>query len=241
MKKILFALLLSLFVSPPLCFAGEALQEVKELGIVKNLLPPQVEVIDARDIGSLYEVVLMEPSKGKQICYVTKDGAYLFAGGNLIDKDKVNLTQVRYSEVNRVDLSKIPLKDAVEIKRGNGAKKLIMFSDIECPFCRRAYDWLKTQTNYTLYVFLFPLEMHPKAAGKSVQILCAQDHETALENAQSDKDIGVQKCEAGEKLLASHKAIGKGIDVDGTPLFIMDTGARITGLNAQVLENYLKN
>jgi len=29
--------------------------------------------------------------------------------------------------------------------------------------------------------------------------------------------------------------------VDGTPLFIMDTGARITGLNAQVLENYLKN
>ena len=51
MKKILFVILLSLFVAPPLCSAGEALGEVKELGILKNILPPQVEVIDARDMG----------------------------------------------------------------------------------------------------------------------------------------------------------------------------------------------
>jgi thiol:disulfide interchange protein DsbC len=143
--------------------------------------------------------------------------------------------------VTKVDLSRIPLNDAIEIKRGNGAKKLIMFSDVECPFCRKAYDWLKNQTNYTLYVFLIPLDIHPKAAGKSVQILCAQNRETALENAQSDKDIGSEKCEAGEKMLAGHKAVAGEVGVEGTPLFLTDTGARITGFNTPNLENYLKN
>ena len=77
--------------------------------------------------------------------------------------------------------------------------------------------------------FLFPLDIHPKSAGKSVQILCSQDRETALDNAQSDKDIGSQKCEAGEKMLATHKAVAGEIGVEGTPLFITDTGTRITG------------
>ncbi len=241
MKKILFALILTLFAAPPAYCAGDALQEVKSLVIMKDIFPSQVELIEARDIGSLFEVVTKEPSKAKQIFYVTKDGAYLFAGGNLIDKDKVNLTQVRYDEITKVDISKLPLKDAIEIKRGNGAKKLIMFFDIDCPYCKRAYDWLKTQTDYTLYVFLFPLDMHPKSAGKSVQVLCSKNLESAFENAVSDKEIGSQKCESGEKVLARQKTVATEIEVDGTPLFITGTGARITGLQTKALENYLKN
>ena len=92
----------------------------------------------------------------------------------------------------------------------------------------------------SLYVFLFPLEIHPKAAAKSVQILCSQNREAALENAQSDKDMGSQKCDAGEKLLATQKAFAMEIGVKGTPLFITETGARINGLDTQALESYLK-
>jgi thiol:disulfide interchange protein DsbC len=241
MKKIVFALMLALFAAPGALLAGDILGEVKELPIVKNLFPPQVEVIEAKDLGSLYELVVKEPSRGKEVYYVTKDGAYLIAGGNLISGEKVNLTQKRREEVNQVDVSKLPLKDAIAIKRGNGAKKLIMFTDVDCPFCRRAYDWLKSQTNYTLYIFFFPLDMHPKSPEKSVEILCSKNQETAIENAQSDKEIGSQKCEAGEKLLAGHKTIAGEIGVDGTPLFITDTGARITGLQIPALESYLKN
>jgi len=241
MKKILLMLVLALFVAPSLCCAGDVLQEVKELGIVKGLFAPEVEIIEARDIGSLFEIVTKEPPKGKRIFYVTKDGAYLLAGGNLFTKDKVNLTQKRYEEINKVDVSKLPLQDAIQIKRGNGAKKLIMFTDVDCPHCRRAYDWLKSHTDYTLYVFLFPLDIHPKSAGKSVEILCSQDRETAIENAQSDKDIGSQKCETGEKMLERHKAVAEQIGLEGTPLFITESGTRMTGLNPQALESYLKN
>jgi thiol:disulfide interchange protein DsbC len=241
MKKILFVLVLALFAAPGALFAADVLREVKELQIVKSLFPPQVEVIEARDLGSLFELVTKEPGRGKQIYYVTKDGTYLIAGGNLITGDKVNLTQKRHDEVTRVDVSKLPLKDAVVIKKGTGAKKLIMFTDVDCPFCRKAYDWLKDQSNYTLYLFFYPLPMHPNSPGKSVQVLCSKNHETALENAQSDKDIGSQKCEAGEKMLADHKALAGEIGVEGTPLFITDDGTRISGLNTSALEGYLKN
>jgi thiol:disulfide interchange protein DsbC len=239
-KVLCFAFLLFTFAFTGPLFA-DTLKEVKELPIVKTLFPPEFEVIEARDIGSLYEVVTKEPSRGKQIYYVTKDGMYLIAGGNLITKDKVNLTQKRHEEVNRVDVSKLPLKDAVQIKRGNGAKKLIMFYDVDCPYCRKAYDWLKGQTNYTLYIFFFPLDMHPKSPDKTVQILCSKDRETAIERAQSDGEIGTQKCEAGEKMLAKHKVVAGEIGIDGTPLFVTDTGTRITGLQTPALESYLKN
>jgi thiol:disulfide interchange protein DsbC len=152
----------------------------------------------------------------------------------------MNLTQTRHDEVNRVDLSKLPLKDAVTIKKGNGAKKLIMFYDVDCPFCRKAYDWLKNQTDYTLYIFFFPLDMHPKSPEKSVKILCGKNYEAAIERAQSDQELDAPKCESGEKMLARHKAIGAEIGVNATPLFLTDTGTRIPGLQVPALESYLK-
>jgi len=118
MKRILFLILLAGLTAPGALFAADILGEVKALPVVKNLFPPQVEITEARDIGSLYELVVKEPPRGNNIYYVTKDGSYLIAGGNLIDKDKMNLTQTRHDEVNRVDLSKLPLKDAVTIKKG---------------------------------------------------------------------------------------------------------------------------
>ncbi len=233
--------MLAIFAAPGALFAGDLLGQVKEFSVVKNLFPPQVQVIEARDLGSLFELIVKEPSRGKQIYYVTKDGAYIIAGGNLITADKVNITQKRHEEVNKVNMSKLPLKDAMTIKKGNGAKKLVMFTDVDCPFCRKAYDWLKSQTNYTLYIFFFPLGMHPNAPEKSVQVLCSKNQETAIDNAQSDKEIGSQKCEAGEKMLARHKAIAGEIGIDGTPLFVTETGARIQGLQIPALESYLKN
>jgi len=224
---------------PGALFAADVLKEVKNLPIVKDL-PSQVEVLEARDIGSLYELVVKEPSRGKSIFYVTKDGAYLFAGGNLFNKDRVNVAQARYEEVNRVDVSKIPLKDAVTIRKGNGVKKLIVFYDVDCPYCKRAYQWLKDRTNYTLYIFFNPLPMHPNSPEKTVKILCGKDYEAGIERTVANQEPEGQKCEAGEKMLAKHKAIAAEIGVDGTPLFITDTGTRIAGLLVPALESYLK-
>ena len=240
MKKKLLVLMIAVLMVPAALLADNVLEKVRSLAVVKTLFPPQVKVVGAKDLGDIYELEV-QPQKGaKRIFYATKDGAYLIAGANLINKDKVNLTQARQEEIDKVDVSTLPLNDALKIKKGNGAKTLIMFDDVDCPFCRKAYDWLKTKDNYTLYVFFFPLDIHPQSLGKTVGILCAKDQQAAFGRVMSGQEPGGAKCGAGEKLLAMQKAVGDRVGVDGTPLFITDSGARIVGLQIPRLESYLK-
>jgi len=147
----------------------------------------------------------------------------------------------RHEEVKRVDVSELPLKDAIWIKRGNGAKELIMFADVDCPYCRQAYDWLKSQTNYTLYIFLYPLNIHHHSHEKSVQILCSKKREIALDNAMARKDIGSQTCEAGEKMLGKHMAAGRKVGVNVTPTFVTETGVKISGWGKNTRESILRD
>ena len=147
----------------------------------------------------------------------------------------------RHEEASWVDVSKLPLKDAIWIKRGNGAKELIMFADVDCPYCRQAYDWLKSQTDYTLYIFLYPLNIHHHSHEKSVQILCSEKRKIALDKAMARKDIGSQTCEAGEKMLAGHIAVARKVGVHSTPVFVTDTGVKISGWGKETQASILKN
>jgi thiol:disulfide interchange protein DsbC len=237
MKKALAVIMFLLFASS--LHAADLVAKVKEMQIVKDLFGDKAKVVEAKDLGSLYEVVASVPGREKQIVYVTKDGSYLLMGGYLLDKKKENLTKERYEQVNRVDVSKLPLQDAIVIKKGSGAKKLYMFTDVDCPFCKKTYGWLKTQNDYTLYVFLYPLDMHPNALEKSVKVLCDSNPGTAFEQADADQQLSADKCETGEKILQKHKALAAEIGVTGTPLILTGTGTRITGFNQKALEGYL--
>lgn len=238
MKKALLVLMVLALATP--LHAADLVGKVKGMQVVKNLFGDQVKVLEAKDLGNLYEVVASVPGRDKQIVYVTKDGLYLITGGNLVNKEKVNLTKDRYDEVNKVDVSKLPIKDAITITKGSGAKKLYLITDVDCPYCKKAWEWLKTQTDYTMYVFLFPLDMHPNAAEKSVKVLCDPKPEAAFDLVETDQPLTAEKCEAGEKLLQKHKAVSTELGVTGTPLIILGTGVKLSGFNQKALEGYLK-
>lgn len=220
--------------------AGDPMQEVSGLTIVQNLLGPDPKILEARDLGSLYEIVVPDPRGGKGILYVTKDGSYIVAGGSVFNNDKMNVTKERYDEILKKDLAKLPLNDSVVLKKGNGTKKLYVFTDVDCPFCRQAHEWLKQQNDFTAYIFLLPLEIHPKAREKSVGVLCEKDRLSTLDLAMSGKEMTPKRCESGEKLLEVHKAAVDAVGVRGTPLFITETGQKISGFQQEVLDKYLK-
>jgi len=89
--------------------------------------------------------------------------------------------------------------------------------------------------------------IHPHSHEKSVQVLCSKNQKTALDDAfgksyrKPSLKIGSQKCEAGEKMLARHKAVARGIGIGVTPGFVTDTGAQIVGWHKYAMESYLKN
>ncbi|MFO0753765.1 MAG: DsbC family protein [Thermodesulfovibrionales bacterium] len=240
MKRTIYSLALFLFLATPL-FADQADSEkVKGSEVMKNFLEKtQTTIKEVRDLGSLYEVAL-EQGKKRGLVYLTKDGKYVVVGGSLLDKDFMNITAQRAEELNKVNFAEIPLNDALVIKKGSGAKKLVMITDVDCPFCRKAYEGLKGTTDYTLYVFLFPLPSHPNSYDKSVKVLCAKDPAAALELAKTDKEIPAEKCAAGEEKLKKQMDFANSLGVNSTPQFILESGRRVEGANMPVLEEYLK-
>ncbi|MDI6801294.1 MAG: DsbC family protein [Thermodesulfovibrionales bacterium] len=239
MKRLFLTIILLGTIVSTSCAENQSVSKVKDLEIVKSFLSTSnTQLKEVRDIGSLFELTV-EQGKKKGIIYVTKDGKYLVFG-SLFDKDRNNITKARQDEINVVDFSKLPLQDAIMIKKGNGNKKLVMITDVDCPFCKKAHAWLKEKTDYTLYVFLFPLSIHPEAHAKSVKILCSDNPATSLDIVKSGQEIKNEKCDSGENKLKQHMAVAGELGVSGTPLFITENGKRIDGFNQQALEEYLK-
>ncbi len=196
-----------------------------------------LKILDGKDLGSIYELVIEGPA-GKALLYLTKDNRYLLYGV-LVDDEGNNMTRERQEALNKVDISLIPFDDAIKTVKGSGEKKIVMITDVDCPFCRKAQAWLYAQTDYTLHSFLFPLDIHPEAYNKSIRILCAANPADALREVKEGKSIDAEMCQRGEEKLKRHKEIAKSLGVTGTPLFILEDGVRISGFDRKRLKKII--
>jgi thiol:disulfide interchange protein DsbC len=76
---------------------------------------------------------------GGQIVYTDEKLTFLIAEGRLVDaKTKKDVTGERMEELTKVDFSSLPLDQAIKVVKGNGSRKLVVFSDVDCPFCKRS-------------------------------------------------------------------------------------------------------
>jgi thiol:disulfide interchange protein DsbC len=195
--------------------------------IKKNLdsrKPPlTAKSIKLSPIAGLYEVYA-----NGSIYYVDKTVSYIMIGGSLLeDATKKNLTAERLKELTSIKFDALPLNNAIEIKKGNGAYKFAVFSDPDCPFCKKLEQGLDKMglTDYTAYVFLFPLtELHPDAAAKSESIWCAKDKKEAWLGLML-KDTAPAKAQCENPLSANEKLANE-YGVAGTPTIYLNDGSQ---------------
>ena len=172
------------------------------------------------DIPGVYEIVA-----AGRIAYYVPGPEYLIVG-EILTKDRKNLTRLRTEEMMAQRFKGLPLEKAVKI--GNGPRKVIEITDPDCPFCRKASDYFAKRTDVTRYVFLYPLSIHPNAEAKIKYIFCAKDRAKAYEEAMSGKldDMKFNACEdaAAADLVKLHKELGDKVGVAGlgTPMFVID-------------------
>ena len=196
-----------------------------------------VQSVAKTPYAGLYEVFL-----DGQIIYTDEKFSFLIAEGRLVDpRNKRDITSERLEELTRVDFSALPLNQAVKVVKGNGSRKLVVFSDPDCPFCKRLeQNELSGITDVTIYTFLFPLEqLHPDAGNKSKAIWCAPNRAQAWENwiLRGQLAQGSTSCETP---LAKNAALGKKIAITSTPTLIFSDGRRMLGAYpAQEIEKAL--
>jgi len=186
----------------------------------------KVESVSKTPSAGLYEVIM-----GGQIIYTDEKMTFLIAEGRLVDpKTKKDITGERMEELTKIDFNSLPLEQAIKVVKGNGSRKLVVFSDVDCPYCKRLeQNELTNISDVTIYTFLYPIEqLHPDAASKSKLIWCANNRVKAWEdwifNNQLPKSAGT--CEVPLEKIGQ---LAKKIGVTSTPTLIFSDGKRMLG------------
>ena len=220
-KKLIGIAILSVFVSHAL--ADEA--SVKKA--VEAAYPKfKVDSVTKTNYSGLYEVFM-----GGQILYTDEKMSFLIAEGHLVDpKTKKDITGERLEELTKIDFNSLPLDQAIKVVKGNGSRKLVVFSDVDCPYCKRLeQNELSNITDITVYTFLYPLQqLHPDAEAKSRSIWCSSNRVKAWQDwiLKSQLPTSAGNCEVPlEKVGELARTIG----VSSTPTLIFANGKRMLG------------
>ncbi|HEX7233939.1 MAG TPA: DsbC family protein, partial [Nitrosospira sp.] len=115
----------------------------------------KIESIKKTPYLGLYEVVV-----GDDLFYTDENATFLFLGHVIDPKTKQSLTSERLQEIKdarRISMDELPLDLSIKAVRGNGKRKLVVFSDPKCPYCKRLEKELAKVTDITIYTLLYPV------------------------------------------------------------------------------------
>ena len=201
--------------------------QAQEATIRKNLAErvPQFQKIDEirkTEMPGLYEVRI-----GTDILYSDAEGNFLINGQLIDTRGKRNLTEERMEKLLAIDFSALPLKDAFTIVRGNGKRKLAVFEDPNCGYCKRFERDLQKVDNVTVHMFLYPI-LGPDSVEKSKNIWCTKDKGKAwLDTMLREQTPAAASCDASA--LNRNLEFGKKHKISGTPTLIFADGTRVPG------------
>mgnify|MGYP000210973793 FL=1 len=195
---------------------------------------PKIEEITPTPLAGIYELRLST----NEIYYSDATGNYLIQG-NLIDtKSKRNLTEERESKLSAIDFSALPLKDAITLVHGNGKRKLAVFEDPNCGYCKRFERDLAKVDNVTVYLFLMPV-LGPNSVEKSRNIWCAKDPGAAWVNLMQ-KDVTPAAAQCNTAAVDRNLEFGRKYKITGTPTLVAQDGTRVPGaINSTQIEKLL--
>ncbi len=174
-------------------------------------------------LPGIYEVAM-----GRNVAFSDAEGRY-FIFGHLYDmQSQRDLTAERKESLARVDWSALPLENSIKFVNGKGERVLAVFSDPDCPFCKKVEAELAKLDNATLYLFPFPIQsLHSNAVARSTAIWCAKDRAQAWRDALAGgKVAGKGDC---ENPIAANVALAERLGINGTPTLIARDGRMLPG------------
>lgn len=195
-----------------------------------------IEQISKSPIAGLWEVYA-----DGQIFYADDRGDHVLLNGTLVDtRTRNNLTEERLSRLRNIDFASLPLDLAIKEVKGNGKRRLVVFSDADCPFCKRLERSLLEVNDVTVYTFLYPIDrLHPQANERSRRVWCSADRLKAWKEwmLEGKNPTAAADCENPVARLA---ALGEKYRVNGTPTLVFANGRTVPGaLGAKDIERYL--
>lgn len=185
---------------------------------------PKVDEVRPSPVPGLWELRI-----GNEVRYTDPTGSFLIEGEIFDLKAKKNLTEERVTQINRVDFSALPFKDALVWKNGSGKRRIAVFADPNCGYCKRFEKSLQEMKDVTVYTFLIPI-LGGDSPEKTRAIWCAKDGANTwlawmLRGEMPPKPAA--GCDDGA--IERNLALSRKIHVNGTPAILLEDGNRIPG------------
>lgn len=224
--------------SPQVSNAASPGNTFNEAAIRQNLsarLPnlPAIEEIRATPMPGLFEVRINQ----SDILYTDAEGHFLIQGTLFDTRNLTNLTENRIDELTRLAFSDLPLQDAITTVRGNGQRKIAVFMDPHCSFCKRLDRDLVNLNNVTIYTFLVPM-LGPNSMVWSRNIWCAanpaQTYSQWMLQGVTPPDA---TCDTAA--LERNLEFARANRISGTPTSFMADGTRIVGADFNRIQQHL--
>ncbi len=201
----------------------------RELATVKKLLEAKFPGAPVSNVSKSPYFGLYEAQLDDRMLYTDAKVNYVLVGSIYDTATRTNLTEQRMRKMNRVAWEPLPLDIAIKKVKGDGSRKLAIFSDADCPFCKRLETEMKGLDNVTVYTFLFPLDqLHPDAARKSALIWCAPDRLKAWDDWFDSAKLPDNKGDCATPI-AQTSLLGQKFRVNATPTLIFADGSIIPG------------
>ncbi|MHB1145134.1 MAG: DsbC family protein [Thiobacillus sp.] len=217
----------SLALAAILMFAAtaQANETVIRKALTQQFPGAQISSVTKTPYSGLFEVYL-----DGQLIYVDAKAQYVFTGDVIDLKNRSNLTQARLNKLQAIKWDTLPLDNALKSVKGKGERKLVVFSDVDCPYCRKFEAELAKVDNITVYTFLYPIEgLHPKAVQTSKQVWCAPDRNKAWEEYITKNVVPNNDGMCANPVDATI-ALGSKLKVSGTPTIFFANGQRVPGM-----------
>lgn len=197
-------------------------------GIPKALsrLPnfPAVEKVTKLPYGAIYEV----QTAGRQVFYTDEKGEILIVGNMIEVKTQKNLTRDRIEALSKIAWSELKFENSFSYKKGNGKREIAVFTDPNCPYCKKFEEELSKLDNVTIHYF--PVKfLGPDSAEKAASVWCANDKVAAWHNWML-KGAVPEKKECDASAIDRNMEFARVYGVTGTPTSYFRDGSRLSGL-----------
>jgi thiol:disulfide interchange protein DsbC len=209
---------------------------------IKETLKSRFKDLDIIDVKPSPVPGIYEVFTGDSIAYSDATGNYVFVGSLMDTRTRANLTNDRVNERNAVAFETLPLGQAIKVVKGNGKRKVAVFSDPDCPYCKQLERTLANVNDTTVYVLLYPItSLHPDAKNKAHAIWCSKDRvSTWLSWMRESQPLKSVAAPCKDDPVQALQALGDRLHVSSTPTLLFPSGKRVSGaLPAEELEPLL--
>lgn len=194
---------------------------------------PAIVKVERTPVANIFEAQLADGN----IVYFDEKAGHLLIGTMLDVKTRENLTQKKINALAKINWKDLPLKNAIKEVRGNGKRMMVVFSDPNCPYCKKLEQEIEKLENVTVYTFLIPI-LSADSKVKSDNIWCSKDKIKTYKNWMLNGTIPESKtCKTP---VEENGNFAKSLKVQSTPTVYFPNGERSMGwVEAKALEGLL--